>query len=62
MNRKKVAFTATKKISKRKNISFSTKKGPANFWATKKVPKKTKVQFYAKPKRVSKGTASRALR
>ncbi|NQU77284.1 hypothetical protein HQ544_01150 [Candidatus Falkowbacteria bacterium] len=62
MNKKKVAFTATKKISTRKNISFTTKEGPVNFWATKKVPKKTKVRFYTKPKRVSKGTASRALR
>jgi hypothetical protein len=50
--RKKVTFTATKKIPKKVNVSFSTKNGEkVSFRATKKVPKKVKVEFYAKRKK-----------
>ena len=50
--RKKVSFTATKKVPKKVRVSFSTKKGEkVSFKATKKVPKKVKVTFYAKRKK-----------
>lgn len=50
--RKKVSFTATKKVPKKVPVSFTTKKGErVSFRATKKVPKKVKVEFYAKRKK-----------
>jgi len=50
--RKKVAFTATKKVPKRVPVSFTTRSGErVSFRATKKVPKKVKVEFYAKRKK-----------
>jgi len=50
--REKVSFTATKKVSKKGKISFTTKEGEeVSFKATKKVPKKVKVEFYAKRKK-----------
>lgn len=50
--RKKVTFTATKKVPKKVNVSFSTRSGEkVSFRATKKVPKRVKVEFYAKRKK-----------
>ena len=50
--RKKVSFTATKKVPKRVPVSFRTTKGEkVSFRATKKVPKKVRVEFYAKRKK-----------
>ena len=50
--RKKVSFTATKKVPKRVPVSFRTSTGEkVSFKATKKVPKKVKVEFYAKRKK-----------
>ena len=50
--RKKIAFTATKKVPKKVPVSFRTKTGEkVTFKATKKVPKKVRVEFYAKPKK-----------
>ena len=50
--RKKVSFTATKKVPKKVNVSFKTGSGEkVSFRATKKVPKKVKVEFYAKRKK-----------
>jgi hypothetical protein len=50
--RKKVAFTATKKVPKKVRVTFSTRSGSkVTFRATKKVPKKVKVEFYAKRKK-----------
>lgn len=52
--RKKVTFTATKKVPKRVSVSFTTRKGErVSFRATKKVPKKVKVEFYARKKKQS---------
>ena len=53
--RKKVAFTATKKVPKKVPVSFTTKKGErVSFKATKMVPKKVKVEFYARRDRQKK--------
>jgi len=50
--RKKVSFTATKKVPKKVPVSFTTGRGEkVSFRATKKVPKKVKVEFYAKRKK-----------
>ena len=50
--RKKVSFTATKKVPKKVRVSFTTRRGEkVSFRATKKVPKKVKVEFYAKRKK-----------
>jgi len=50
--RKKVSFTAKKKVPKKVNIEFTTKTGKkVSFKTTKKVPKKVKVSFYAKSKK-----------
>lgn len=50
--RKKVSFTATKKVPKKVGVSFTTNKGEkVSFKATKKVPKKVKVEFFAKRKK-----------
>ena len=50
--RKKVAFTATKKVPKKVQVSFFRSSGEkVSFGATKKVPKKVKVEFYAKRKK-----------
>ena len=50
--RKKVSFTATKKVPKKVRVSFTTRRGKkVSFRATKKVPKKVKVEFYAKRKK-----------
>ena len=50
--RKKVTFTATKKVPKRVPVSFTTRRGKrVSFRATKKVPKKVRVEFYAKNKK-----------
>ena len=50
--RKKVAFTATKKVPKKVRVSFHTQSGKkVSFKATKKVPKKVKVEFYASRKK-----------
>ena len=50
--RKKVSFTATKKVPKKVRVKFTTKAGKkVSFRATKKIPKKIKVEFYAKRKR-----------
>jgi len=50
--RKKVVFTATKRMPKKARVSFSTRRGKrVAFTATKRVPKKVKVEFYAKKKR-----------
>jgi len=50
--RKKVSFTATKRVPKKVGVSFTTSKGKkVSFKATKKVPKKVKVEFYAKRKK-----------
>ena len=47
--RKKVSFTATKKVPKRVRVEFTTRKGEkVSFRAKKKVPKKVKVEFYAR--------------
>jgi len=47
--RKKVSFTATKKVPKRVPVSFTTRRGKrVSFRATKKVPKKVRVKFYAR--------------
>lgn len=49
--RKKVSFTATKKVPKKVKVSFKTSSGKrVSFTATKKTPKKVKVEFYAKRK------------
>jgi len=50
--RKKVSFTATKKVPKKVRVSFFKSSGEkVCFRATKKVPKKVKVEFYAKKKK-----------
>ena len=50
--RKKISFTATKKVPKKVDVSFSTRSGEKiAFLATKKVPKKVKVEFYANRKK-----------
>jgi len=50
--REKISFIATKKIPKKVNVSFQTRKGDSiEFRATKKVPKKVKVEFYAKKRK-----------
>lgn len=50
--RKKVSFTATKRVPKKVQVSFTTRTGKkVSFIATKRVPKKVKVEFYAKKKR-----------
>jgi len=50
--RKKVSFTATKKVPKKVTVSFYESSGKrVSFRATKKVPKKVKVEFYAKRKK-----------
>lgn len=50
--RKKVSFTATKRVPKKVKVSFTTRKGKGvSFRATRRVPKKVKVEFYAKKKR-----------
>jgi len=49
--RRKVSFTATKKVSKPTIVKFKTKSGPVSFKATKKVSKPTNVTFYAKKKK-----------
>ena len=50
--RKKVSFTATKKVSKKVPVSFRTTGGErVSFRATRKVPKNVRVEFYAKRKR-----------
>lgn len=50
--RKKVSFRATKKVPKKAQVSFTTRRGKkVSFRATKKVPKKVKVEFYAKRKK-----------
>jgi hypothetical protein len=50
--RKKVSFTATKKVPKKVNVDFTTKTGKkVSFKATKKIPKKVKVTFYARDKK-----------
>jgi len=50
--RKKVSFTATKKVPKKVKVEFTTSKGEeVSFKATKKIPKKVKVEFYAKRKK-----------
>ena len=53
--RKKVSFTAIKKVPKKVKVSFSTRSGKkVSFRATKKVPKRVKVEFYAKRKSKTK--------
>ena len=50
--RKKVSFTAIKRVPKKVRVSFTTRRGKkVSFRATKKVPKKVKVKFYAKRKK-----------
>jgi len=50
--RKKVSFTATKKVPKKVKVKFTTSDGEkVSFKATKKVPKKVKVEFLAKRKK-----------
>ena len=50
--RERVTFTATKKVPKKVDVSFSTSSGEeVSFRATKKVPKKVKVDFLAKRKK-----------
>jgi hypothetical protein len=50
--RKRVTFTATKKVPKRVSVSFKTTKGErVSFRAKKKVPKRVKVDFLAKRKK-----------
>ena len=50
--RKKVSFTATKKVPKKVPVSFRTTGGErVSFRATRKVPKNVRVEFYAKRKR-----------
>lgn len=50
--RKRVTFTATKKVPKKVNVAFRTRKGEkVSFRATKKVPKKVKIDFLAKRKK-----------
>lgn len=47
--RKRVTFTATKKVPKKVPVSFRTTEGEkVAFRATKKVAKKVRVDFYAK--------------
>lgn len=49
--RKRVAFTATKRVSKPVRVSFRTSSGKrVSFVANKKVPRKVKVEFYARRK------------
>jgi len=51
--RKKVSFTATKKVPKKVRVSFFKSSGErVSFRATKKVPKKVKVEFYARRKKL----------
>ena len=50
--RKKVSFTAIKRVPKKVKVSFYTRDGSkVSFPATKRVPKKVKVSFYAKRKK-----------
>lgn len=50
--RKQVTFYATKKITKRERVSFTTKSGKhVDFVAKKEVPSRIKVKFYAKKHR-----------
>ena len=50
--RKKVSFTATKRVPKKVRVSFTTRRGKkVSFKATKMVPKRVKVEFYAKRKK-----------
>jgi hypothetical protein len=50
--RKKVSFTATKKVPKKMQVKFTTTEGEkVSFKATKQVPKKVKVEFLAKRKK-----------
>jgi hypothetical protein len=52
VRRKKVKFTATKKVKKKVEVEFTTKDGKrVSFKAHKKVPKKVLVEFYAKRKK-----------
>ncbi len=50
--RKKVSFTAVKRVPKKVKVKFYTKEGrKVSFTAVKRVPKKVKVTFYAKVKK-----------
>jgi len=44
-SRKKVQFTAIKKIPKKVKIDFTHRRGPIRFSAIKKTPKKIRVNF-----------------
>lgn len=49
--RKKISFTATEMVNRRKKVSFTRNDGTkVSFNATKKVPVKKKVTFYARKK------------
>ena len=53
--RKKVSFTATKRVPKKVRVSFTTRGGKKiSFTATKRVAKKIKVEFHAKRKKKRK--------
>ncbi|MBA7492726.1 hypothetical protein ES702_03276 [subsurface metagenome] len=50
--RRKVSFTATKRVPKKVRVSFTTRRGKkVSFIATKRVPKEVKVEFHAKRKK-----------
>lgn len=49
--RRKVAFTAQKKVSKPVKVEFYTSGGKISFTARKQVVKPVKVEFYAKKKK-----------
>lgn len=50
--RKKVSFKATRRVSKKVQVSFTTRRGKkVSFRATRRVPKIVKVKFYAKRKK-----------
>lgn len=51
VKRKKVSFTATKRVPKKVKVSFKSRGKRVTFEATKRVPRKVKVEFLAKRKK-----------
>jgi uncharacterized protein YxeA len=51
VRRKKVTFTATKRVPKKVSVSFKSEGKRVTFQATKRVPRRVRVEFYAKGKK-----------
>jgi len=52
VGRKKVSFTATKKVPRKRRVNFTTSDGKSvSFTATKKVPMEVNVSFFARGKK-----------